>query len=59
MKKLLIVIDYQKDFVDGTLGFPGAETLDDPIAQKIASYRSSGGDVAFTLGTHGKDYLQS
>lgn len=59
MKKLLIVIDYQKDFVDGTLGFPGAETLDDPIAQKIASYRSSGGDVAFTLDTHGKDYLQS
>ena len=24
----LFVIDYQNDFVDGALGFPGAETLD-------------------------------
>ena len=32
MKELLIVVDYQKDFVDGALGFPGAETLDGPIA---------------------------
>ena len=28
MKRLLIVVDYQKDFVDGALGFPGAEALD-------------------------------
>lgn len=59
MKKLLLVIDYQKDFVDGALGFPGAETLDGPIAQKIAEYRSGGEDVAFTLDTHGEDYLQT
>lgn len=59
MKKLLLVIDYQKDFVDGALGFPGAEALDGPIAQKIAAYRSSGDDVAFTLDTHGEDYLRT
>ena len=35
MKKLLIVVDYQNDFVDGALGFPGAEKLDDIIAGKI------------------------
>ena len=57
MKKLLLIIDYQKDFVDGTLGFPGAEMLDGPIAQKIAAYRASGDDIAFTLDTHGEDYL--
>ena len=57
MKKLLLVVDYQKDFVDGALGFPGAEKLDRPIAQKIAQYRAAGDDVAFTLDTHQADYL--
>ena len=28
MKKALIVVDYQKDFVDGSLGFSGAEQLE-------------------------------
>ena len=37
MKRLLIVVDYQKDFVDGSLGFDGAEELDARIAEKIAS----------------------
>ena len=38
MKKLLIVVDYQVDFVDGTLGFEGAELLDARIARKIDEY---------------------
>lgn len=59
MKKLLLVIDYQRDFVDGALGFPGAEKLDGPIARKIAAYRAAGDDVAFTLDTHGEDYLRT
>ena len=59
MKKLLLVVDYQKDFVDGALGFPGAEKLDGPIAEKIAAYRSAGDDVAFTLDTHQETYLDT
>ena len=55
-KNLLLVVDYQADFVDGALGFPGAEQLDGPIAAKIAAYRERGDDVAFTLDTHGLDY---
>ena len=47
MKRLLLVVDYQKDFVDGALGFPGAEALDGPIAAKIAACRAAGDDVAF------------
>ena len=43
MKKLLLVIDYQRDFVDGVLGFPGAEALDGPIAARIAACRAAGG----------------
>lgn len=56
MKRLLIVVDYQRDFVEGALGFPGAEALDGPIADRIAAYRAAGNDVAFTLDTHGPDY---
>ena len=59
MKQLLLVIDYQKDFVDGALGFAGAEALDGPIAAKIAACRAAGGDVAFTMDTHGPDYLST
>ena len=59
MKRLLLVIDYQRDFVGGALGFPGAEALDRPIADKIRAYRAAGDDVAFTMDTHGPDYLRT
>ncbi len=57
MKKLLIVVDYQNDFVDGALGFSGAEKLDNLIYQKIFEHKFSGNDVIFTLDTHHDDYL--
>ena len=50
MGKYLFVIDYQNDFVDGALGFAGAEQLDGPIAEKIRSYGK--GKVFFTRDTH-------
>ena len=59
MKKLLLVVDYQTDFVNGALGFPGAEKLDSLIAKKIAQYRSERGDVAFTMDTHRTNYLDT
>ena len=48
----LFVIDYQKDFVDGALGFPGAEKLDEKIAAKVRAYGP--GKVFFTRDTHWK-----
>ena len=59
MKRLLIVVDYQNDFVDGALGFPGAELLEEPIVQKIREYREREDEIAFTLDTHGADYLST
>ena len=59
MKRLLIVVDYQNDFVDGALGFPGAEQLEGPIVDKVRAYRESGDEVAFTFDTHGTDYLST
>lgn len=59
MKRLLIVVDYQNDFVDGSLGFAGAEDLEDPIVRKIEAYRAAGDEVAFTLDTHEAEYLET
>ena len=57
MQRYLFVIDYQKDFVDGALGFPGAEKLDGPIAAKIRQYGP--GRVLFTRDTHFENYLST
>ena len=57
MEKYLFVIDYQKDFVDGALGFPGAEKLDAAIAAKVRAYGK--GKVLFTRDTHFENYLQT
>ena len=55
--KLLVVVDYQKDFVDGALGFETAEQLDQVIANKIDEYLKAGQDVIFTKDTHYTNYL--
>ena len=59
MKKLLIVIDYQKDFVDGTLGFEKAETLEDGIYNKVKKYLENEDKVVFTYDTHFENYLET
>ncbi len=59
MRRCLVVVDYQNDFVSGSLGFPGAELLDALIAQKIQKYRDKGDEVVFTLDTHEEDYLKT
>lgn len=59
MNRLLIVVDYQNDFVNGSLGFSGAEKLAAPIAQRIYEYRTSGDDIVFTFDTHDPDYLNT
>ena len=43
MKQALIVVDYQNDFVTGSLGFSGAETLDGPICEKNTRRAPGGG----------------
>lgn len=56
MKKLLIVVDYQVDFVTGSLGFPKAVTLEDKIVDMILEYENNGDEVIFTLDTHYDNY---
>lgn len=59
MKKLLVVVDYQKDFVDGALGFEGAELIADVIKNKIETYLNNNDDVIFTLDTHEENYMDT
>ncbi len=59
MKRCLIIVDYQIDFITGSLGFNGAEALSDAIADKISLYRNSGDDVIFTFDTHDINYLNT
>lgn len=59
MKKALVVIDYQNDFVSGSLGFPRAVEIEDAICSKIQACRENGYDILFTMDTHSKDYLQT
>jgi Amidases related to nicotinamidase len=57
MKKALIVVDYQNDFVVGSLGFPAASDLDDRIFALLENAEAEGVDIIFTLDTHDDNYL--
>ena len=55
--KMLVVVDYQNDFVDKALGFEGAEKLDAGIVRKIYEYEKMGGIIVRTMDTHFNNYL--
>ncbi|SHI88705.1 cysteine hydrolase family protein [Desulfosporosinus lacus] len=59
MKKILVVVDYQKDFVSGSLGFEKAISLETRIRHKIKQYKQNGDEVVFTFDTHNDNYLQT
>ncbi|GAB6170376.1 cysteine hydrolase [Clostridium carnis] len=59
MRRLLVVIDYQNDFVNGALGFKKAEELEGRIYSKVKSYLNDGEKVIFTYDTHFENYLDT
>jgi len=59
MNKLLIVVDMQNDFIDGTLGTPEAENIVKKVVNKITEYEKAGSTIIFTMDTHFEDYLNS
>ena len=50
--KALIVVDYQNDFVTGSLGFEKAKDLEGPICRKIEEYLARDDLVLFTKDAH-------
>ncbi len=56
MKKFLIVVDIQKDFVDGALGTPDAVAIIDNAVSKIENFD---GKIFVTFDTHFENYMDS
>lgn len=56
MKKILVVVDMQKDFVDGALGTKEAVKIVGNVAEKINSHE---GLIFATYDTHFENYMQT
>lgn len=56
MKNVLVVIDMQKDFVDGSLGTKEALGISEKLADFVKNFD---GKVIFTRDTHGENYMQT
>ena len=59
MKKTLIVVDMQKDFIDGSLGTKEAVAIVNNVKKKIKEYQDRGDEIIFTRDTHQTDYLNT
>ena len=59
MKKTLIVIDMQNDFIDGSLGSKEAQAIVPNVKKKIEEYKSCDYDIIFTRDTHTPDYMNT
>lgn len=56
-KKILIVVDMQKDFIDGALGTKEAEAIVSAVLDKICRYPKE--DVYATRDTHEENYMDT
>ena len=56
MKKLLIVVDVQNDFITGSLGSKDAKDIIPNVVKKIKEWD---GDIIYTMDSHGYDYSKT
>lgn len=56
MKNFLVVVDMQKDFVDGALGSEEAIKIVPAVVEKIKNFN---GEIFATFDTHFEDYMQT
>ena len=59
MKKALVVIDMQNDFIDGSLGTPEAQAIVLSVSERVKAAVQEGEKLIFTQDTHPKNYLQT
>lgn len=59
MKKTLIVVDMQNDFINMALGTEEAAAIVPEVKAKIDEYIQNGYEVIYTRDTHGEDYLDT
>lgn len=56
MKHFLIVVDMQRDFIDGSLGTLEAQAIVPRVVEKILEFD---GEIFATMDTHAANYLQT
>jgi nicotinamidase-related amidase len=59
MKKTLIVVDMQNDFIDMALGTPEAVAIVPKVKEKIRAYVENRDEIIFTRDTHFENYLET
>ncbi len=59
MKKTLIVVDMQNDFIDMALGTKEAVAIVPKVKAKIQQYDERGDEIIFTRDTHRENYLET
>ncbi|MBQ6384614.1 MAG: cysteine hydrolase [Lachnospiraceae bacterium] len=57
MRKILVVVDMQNDFIDAALGTAEAAAIVGAVKEKIRSYPAA--DVIATMDTHSENYLET
>lgn len=57
MRKILVVIDMQNDFIDGALGTKEALAIVEGVVKKIGAYAPS--DIYATRDTHQENYMET
>ena len=55
--KILIVVDMQNDFIDGSLGTKEARSIVPHVINKIKKYEDNNDLVIFTKDTHYYNYM--
>ena len=58
-KKILVVVDMQKDFIQGSLGSLDALDIVENVVEKIKSYSEKDDLIIVTLDTHNDEYLKT
>ena len=56
MKKILVIVDMQKDFIDGALGTGEAQAIVEKAAKKIKAFE---GEIIVTYDTHFENYMET
>lgn len=59
MKKCLVVVDMQNDFITGALGTPEAVKIVPAVCERIRNAVTEGADILFTLDTHTDGYMDT
>ncbi len=59
MKKAFVIVDYQNDFIDGSLGFKNALEIKQNILDKLYEIDFDTTHLIFTYDTHDENYLKS